>query len=622
MRIDGNDPEEIIRAVRMQDEETRSLRDRMEADYRLYRLEPFREVDADGVPVEGYRSYTSNAPQVFADKVIQWIARSEFHYRIPQAGRTRRQREADDLKERWTRGVMAVLDRQLLRRMEPPMRDVTAFYNAVRGMVAGRWLMMNTRSGETVVDMTPWDPLRTYWSVGPDGLEWACYRVRKTRGEIRSEYGVDAGGSDESAGVLGRGGGDAEIDVFDYYDRERNTVVAGNGVVLKRPTPHGGERVPVVIAAAGAAPLARSDWGADYAGDYGESVFKSNRGIYDKQNLMMSIFLELAARSRKPPLGVRSRDGRKSLDDDPYREGTTISMAEGDDIQPFPLLQTTQDAASLTGQISGEVQRGSIPFSVFGELQFQLSGFAINTLRSGLDSLLRPRLTAETAFYSQGLELLTEQYASGRFAPLHLSASYAGRFGASMTPEAVSRGGEPEIRLDSNLPEDDTAKFAQARIAREGAVPLLPDRWIYDNILKIRDADNIEQAVSAQMARRGTPESLMLGSMLASADRGEEEYARLYAAELRLARARKLLELQTIQGGAAREDVHRPSAEGGAQSRDGSGLPPEVLPDAFMRPPTPPSVPPGPAHTRRVAEEDAPTDAERLAALGLVGPRG
>lgn len=104
MRIDGNDPEEIIRAVRMQDEETRSLRDRMEGDYRLYRLEPFREVGADGAPVEGYRSYTSNAPQVFADKVIQWIARSEFHYRIPQAGRTRRQREADDLKERWTRG--------------------------------------------------------------------------------------------------------------------------------------------------------------------------------------------------------------------------------------------------------------------------------------------------------------------------------------------------------------------------------------------------------------------------------------------------------------------------------------------------------------------------------------
>ena len=617
MRINGSDPAEIIRAVQLQDDETRSLRDRMLADYCLYRLEPFREMDADGVPVEGYRSYTSNAPQVFADKVIQWIARSEFHYRISQAGRTRRQREADDLKERWTRGVMAVLDRQSIRRMDPPMRDLTAFYNAVRGMVAGRWLMMNTRSGETAIDMTPWDPLRTYWSVGSDGLEWACYKVRKTRGQIRSEYGVDVFVDDDVGGAFGRRGADAELDVFDYYDRARNTVVAGNGIVLKRPTPHGGERVPVVISPVGSAPLARSDWGADY----GESVFKANRGIYDKQNLMMSIFLELAARSRKPPLGVRSRDGRKSLDDDPYREGTTISMAEGDDIHAFPLLQTTQDAASLTGQISGEVQRGSIPFSVFGELQFQLSGFAINTLRSGLDSLLRPRLIAETAFYSQGLELLTEQFASGRFSPLHLSASYAGRFDSSMTPEAVSQGGEPEIRLDSNLPEDDTAKFAQARIAREGAVPLLPDRWIYDHILKIQDADNIEQAVSAQMARRSTPESLMLGSMLASADRGEDEYAQLYAAELRLARARKLLELRTLQGDPATGDARQPRAES-VQPREGSGLPPEVLPDAFMRPPTTPRVPPRPPHPAPATRDGAMTDAERLAALGLAGPRG
>ena len=263
------------------------------------------------------------------------------------------------------------------------------------------------------------------------------------------------------------------------------------GVALKRPTPHGCGRVPVVIVPVGAVPMVQTDSAADSVSDYGESVFKSNRDVYDKHNLMMSIFLELAARARKPPLGVRSRDGRKTLDEDPYMEGTTISMGEGDHVEAFPLLQTTQDASDLTGRISGEVQRGSIPHSVYGELQFQLSGFAINTLRSGLDSILRPRLIAEASFYSQGLELLTEQYASGRFSPLGASG---GRFDAAMTPEAISRGGTPEIRLEGKLPEDDTAKYAQARMAREGLVPLLPDRWIYDNILKIRDADNIEQA--------------------------------------------------------------------------------------------------------------------------------
>ena len=193
MPMNINDPDEIIRAVGRQEEQTRPLRDRMEGDFRLYRLEPFQEVDGYGHPVEGFRSYTSNAPQVYADKVIQWIARAEFGIRIPQAGRSGAQRAVDALKEKWTWGLKRSVDRRIQQRMEPPMRDLTAFHNVVRGMVAGRWLMMNTASGETVVDMTPWDPMHTYWSVGSEGLEWACYKIRKTRGEIRSEYGVDVG---------------------------------------------------------------------------------------------------------------------------------------------------------------------------------------------------------------------------------------------------------------------------------------------------------------------------------------------------------------------------------------------------------------------------------------------
>ena len=173
-----------------------------------------------------------------------------------------------------------------------------------------------------------------------------------------------------------------------------------------------------------------------------------------------------------------------------------------------------------------------------------------------------------------------------------------------MTPDAISRAGTPEIRLEGKLPEDDTAKYAQARMAREGEVPLLPDRWIYDNILKIRDADNIEQAVSAQVARRGTPESLMLNSMIASTDQGDDDYARLYESELRLARMRKLLELQALREEATGE---RNGAHG-RSSGDGPGLPPQVLPEAFVRPPNPPS--------------SAATDGERLEALGLVGPGG
>ena len=191
-----NDPDEIIRAVGRHEEQTLSLRDRMEGDYRLYRLEPFQEVDGNGQPVEGFRSYTSNAPQVYADKVIQWIARA--------------QRAVDALKEKWTWGLMRAVDRRIQQRMEPPMRDLTAFHNVVRGMVAGRWLMMNTESGETVVDMTPWDPIHTFWSVGFGGsrlgvLQGAQDARRDSRRVRRGRWGGNRHA--ESGGAGRRRGG-------------------------------------------------------------------------------------------------------------------------------------------------------------------------------------------------------------------------------------------------------------------------------------------------------------------------------------------------------------------------------------------------------------------------------
>ena len=67
-------------------------------------------------------------------------------------------------------------------------------------------------------------------------------------------------------------------------------------------------------------------------------------------------------------------------------------------------------------------------------------------------------------------------------------------------------------------------------------------------------------------------------------------------------------------------DARQPRAES-VQSREGSGLPPEVLPNAYMRPPTTPRVPPRPAHPAPATRDGAMTDAERLAALGLAGPR-
>ena len=67
------------------------LRDRMEQDHRLYRLEPYDAGD-------GYRSYTSNEPQVMADKISSWLTAAEMVVRIPFSGNEREQTNTNNQK--------------------------------------------------------------------------------------------------------------------------------------------------------------------------------------------------------------------------------------------------------------------------------------------------------------------------------------------------------------------------------------------------------------------------------------------------------------------------------------------------------------------------------------------
>ena len=72
-------PEDIVALVDAHYDATEPLRQRMQDDHELYRLDPY---DAG----EGYQSYTSNEPQTYAEKVIGWISGADMTVRIPMMG--------------------------------------------------------------------------------------------------------------------------------------------------------------------------------------------------------------------------------------------------------------------------------------------------------------------------------------------------------------------------------------------------------------------------------------------------------------------------------------------------------------------------------------------------------
>ena len=608
-------PEEIIALVDNHYDLTEPLRSRMDDDHKLYRLEEF---DAG----EGYQSYTSNEPQVYADKLISWMTTAEMVIRIPYGNSEREQRENNDSKERFLAGILKAADDRLMNKFQPTARQQLAWFVALRGWYAGRALLVKDDEGETYVDIQPWDPMHTYWGEGRNGIAWACYKTIRTPSEIKAMWGVDLQGE-------GTDNTDEEgIDVYDFYDSEDN-IVCTDDTVLKKRTKHGADRPPVFLGPVGATPLVQSitDTGNnDTIEDYGESCYKSSRDLFDKHNFMMSVMLELTARSRRQGLKVKSRDGTKTLEEDPFKEGSEIALGQGEDVEPLGLLEMARESGAFMGMVSGEMQRGGLPHSIYGQLEFQLSGFAINTLRQGVETVLVPRLTAMERAYKTIFELMCDQYISGAFKSIEVSGQDQNRmyFSEEISSDTIKNAGDVEVSLVGQLPQDEMSKMSMAQIAREGPTPLLSDVFIRDNILGLQSADQMDDSIKVQMSESMLPEAGLWTMLQAALRSGREDLAQFYQGELmKLFQMKRMEQLQMMQGMAPQGGGMPPQGPAGPPPPMGGppGLPPQVMPNAGLGvPPVAPTAPVGPSVPPGTPRPGAQSSETRLADMGLIPP--
>ena len=313
--------------------------------------------------------------------------------------------------------------------------------------------------------------------------------------------------------------------------------------------------------------------------------------------------LEMVARSKRQGLKVKSRDGTKTLDEDPYLEGSEISLAQGEDVEPLGLMEIARETGAFMGLVSGELQRGSLPHSVYGDVQFQLSGFAINTLRQGVETVLGKYLRSMEKAYQMIFNIVADQYASDSFKAIEVSGMDKNRnyFSEEITPETLKGTGMPEVNVVAQLPQDDMQKYSMAQIAREGPTPLLSDRAIRDRILALQDADQMDYAIKEQMAERMLPEAALWSLIQAAEEQGREDLVQFYTGELIrvLMEKNPAMQQQPPMGpggpmgpppGPMGPPPMGPPPPGGMGGPP--GLPPQVMPEAMMGVPPPAPTPP------------------------------
>lgn len=592
----------------------------MDEDYGLWRLNTYAGDDA----LDAFEIYTSSDPKTYALKVTALLSSAKLVVRVPPDKGQRAQRRVNNDKERFIIGLLLAADMRLQALMEPLLQDALGWFITIRGYFAGLALLVKAggvHDPATPV-IQPWDPRHTYWAMGKDGLDWACYATRKTASEIHSEFGkkIEPSGPDETRGIL----------VYDFYDGKINTVVTEDQV-LKKPEPHGSPRIPVFLGPVGPTPLVWDETTDDHIADVGESVYEATRKVYDEVNFNMSVMKTLMHRTLEQSYMTKTQDGTKTLEENPFEGVQDIPLRIGESVEPLGLLEAAKEAGAYMAMVSGEAQRGSLPHSAYGEIPFQLSGYAINSLRQGMATTVDSRVKAEGNAYTQIGRLLCDQYATGSFATMSLSGRdlVGGReeFNVEITSEQVKAGGEPKIHFVPELPQDDMGRLAMAQGLRDPGptgMGLRSDRAIREEVLNVQDADLAVEEIHEEMAYRATPLATALTMMNAMEARGEKVFAEIWQVEAMQQVLRTRLELAQLQLAAMGLGMG-PSAAGGSSTNGGGGSPPrsrlappqaapsqaQGVPQSAPNPQAGALVPPGSAR---------PGAQQRLNQIGLIAP--
>ena len=550
-------------------------RTRMEEDYNLYSLKPFDAGD-------GYQSYTSNQPKVVADKIISWMNDSRMIVTAPLSQRVS-EKDSGDSKEKYIVGAMNMADSRLIARGMLPVKSQIAAHITLRGWFAGR-AVLNKRKDKTYVDISPFDPLRVVFEQDEDGIVWLAYRTLRSSASIKQLYKVDVDEPTNSEYDDEFG-----VPVWDYYDREQHAVIVDGQAPKwgKSPLPHGVENAdgegiaPVFVGPVGIVPWMQGVHGdAVQTSDYGESIFSSNRNLFEEFNFVMSSTKTLVRRGVRQPYIVESPDGTQTLDTDPWQDGTEVPLPVGTTIRPMPEIKMPADTGDFNSLVSGELQRGGLSNVHMGELPFAISGYAANVVREGSAHTLEPRLKSLGSAFTQIGELLALQYVSNKFGKLTLAGrlnDLTDQFDEEINPEDVEEGGRVTVQFKPNAGLEDPQKIATAQMLREGDNPLAPDDWIWENILEVSDTEQFRTAISAQKANNGDPKVQLMNMITSLLKTGEENKAMIYIDLLMktVDQERMTEQMQQAQFAAASQQAALPPVAGGGQQAqpDSLGMP-------------------------------------------------
>lgn len=494
---------DIIKKIEDTEKKFSTYYEKLDDDFKLWDLvETKYEVHETAINV------TTNEPRLFADAVQTDLASSEMQITVRTLeveGEDKRD-EASKL-ERLLYFLLEKADVRLIDLLLPPMKETLIWLFLIRG-AAGASILNYMKDGKIVPDYRALDPRWFTYAIGKKGFAWTAYKSYKTEEMLEADWNYKPKNVPFYTPWVKKN------DVFPFYDYwKMENGKAVNKILCEKEVIHSEsynlDAIPILfMPATSRMPVVTT--GDDEQGRYGESIFASKRAMYKLSSKLATTWATHAQILAKQPL-------LNYIDDESLRLDSTVMFAEGvlnlvrgkQEIQPSPLKEISPTLINLVAFVEDKIERGQTPSLKLGSPP--PSGTALNLYREAGNRIYNPQVRVLSHFYAGICRMIEEQLLMGgvgkeKIKKIKVEAEKDSKYFAfDITPVDLKKPHKIKVEFTVKTPftQLDVAQLADM-LKRLG----LPDRWIWEFILKVPDPKLLEDLAVLEVYEH-SPEGMM-----------------------------------------------------------------------------------------------------------------
>lgn len=460
---------------------------RMDADRKIYLLDPYIMKQLDGQQTPDVINVTMNEAMVFATRAAAIMNGANMQPEV--FGKGLSDKETTTFEE-FLHDIYLATDEILANSMLCSLYGFSIEQINIRGAIAARCLMREDgKDGRFIPDISPIDTRYLTYEHDSKGLVWGAPTITRTRAQIERDYGIKVRTK--------------KADVIDFWDAEVNDIYIADQQFKGKeggetyPLKHGLGYPPLVIRKSGSGSMLQDAGNLKYSG---ESIFASNRGLLPELHRAASIMQTLTAMSFEGSYQYESEEGTAAEKPASPVQGMrkTFPIDKGTKGY-FPILiNDVRNATRLFySMLVGALQRGSLPNIDYGNLTFPLSAVAISRLTASKDAIFVPRLQAMAMFYRALSKMIVKQYVKGGYKQVEIGEEGIER---EYSASDIDKKFGINYHFYSVSPEQEIANTA---IAQQQLALGLSRETVYRDTLKLKDVAGEIMKSRAERGEKG-----------------------------------------------------------------------------------------------------------------------